>query len=383
MSASLANKISEPELETMKVLGQAGDALPVNVSRKSYARVLAAVLAVLLLAGCGVIAGPTVENAGPTDQPTDVQTVIPTDSPVSPQAAVEPGETAEPAVPLDPAIVPVVEALKQESVENMTLTIYYLPWYIFLRAPLTVDMLINDDSAEIVVLGKDELAETVRVLKEELPFVNMEPASEPTGRQFARLYYILEANGEKVFDLSLYDVNGNMFFHGTEIEFEELFYRIVEPYIPDYKYNPNEDEARTKDETSREETSGTLVVNGKTIVCDYLTIHENNAELPLTQVLTGLGADVVWLDNENAEVYFDGTKYSISLAEKSFMKSDSNMNYLDPPPGNDSYICIIANREIILDSNTLHGSLYLAGLKTKIEVDYQNQKVEVISVGST
>lgn len=140
----------------------------------------------------------------------------------------------------DPSISYVAQTLEREEVENMTLTIYYLPWHIFLRAPLTVDNLINDKHTEVVVLSKDEIAETVQKLKEEFPSTTLEPAKNPKGRQFARLYYVFEVNGEKLFDISLGGSNDNMFFNGTEMEFNDLFYRVVESYIPNYNYNPNE-----------------------------------------------------------------------------------------------------------------------------------------------
>ncbi len=147
---------------------------------------------------------------------------------------------AYPPAPLDPAIASVVEALEQEDLENMTLTIYYLPWNIFLRAPLTVDKLVDDSSTEVVVLGRDEMAKAVQMMKEELPSATLEPAKEPLLRQFARLYYVCEINGEKLFDVSYENTTGTtggMFFNGEEIEYNELFYRIVEPYIPNFKYS--------------------------------------------------------------------------------------------------------------------------------------------------
>lgn len=61
--------------------------------RKSFARVLAAVLALALLAGCGVIAGPAAENAPPDDPPTHVQESAPTERPISSRPTAEGGIT--------------------------------------------------------------------------------------------------------------------------------------------------------------------------------------------------------------------------------------------------------------------------------------------------
>ena len=51
--------------------------------RKGSARVLAALLALALLAGCGVIAGPAAENAPPDDPPADAPEPVSTEKPAS------------------------------------------------------------------------------------------------------------------------------------------------------------------------------------------------------------------------------------------------------------------------------------------------------------
>ena len=51
--------------------------------RKGSARVLAALLALALLAGCGVIAGPAAENAPPDDPPADAPEAVSTEKPAS------------------------------------------------------------------------------------------------------------------------------------------------------------------------------------------------------------------------------------------------------------------------------------------------------------
>ena len=128
----------------------------------------------------------------------------------------------------------IAQTLEQEDLENLKLTIYYMPLNIMTRTPLTVDQLINHSKTDVVILRGDEAADAVQLIKEEIRSVTLVPIGNPS-EQYARLYYVFEANGEKVFDVSFGGKNENMFFifNGIEMNYNEWFFNVVAPYIPD------------------------------------------------------------------------------------------------------------------------------------------------------
>ena len=134
-----------------------------------------------------------------------------------------------------------IHSIEQENPENLKLTIYYLPYYVYTPIPLTTDALIKNPSTIIVVLCGDEMDDVIQKLKAEGDTVQLVPVTDAS-RQIATLYYVLEANGEPLLDVSIYDVyreeNNTIFVNKVEYEFNEWFYHLVEPYIPEYEYSP-------------------------------------------------------------------------------------------------------------------------------------------------
>ena len=126
-----------------------------------------------------------------------------------------------------------IHPLEQENPENLKLTIYYLPYYIYTSRPLTTDELISCSATITVVLYGNEMDDVIQMMKAEAYAVQLVPVTDAS-MQFARLYYVLEANGEPLFDVSLGGKNNTIFVNKVEYEYNEWFFHLVEPYIPDY-----------------------------------------------------------------------------------------------------------------------------------------------------
>jgi len=152
--------------------------------------------------------------------------------------------------------------------------------------------------------------------------------------------------------------------------------------------------------------SGTLVVNGKDIVSENVTIRKEKysnpvlpsfpnsfivkiresfskeyyyyADLPLTEVLKSLGMSVDWVDGNTAEVKYNDEKYILSLAEVSLIKQgrgDSSFNYFDYEGGRMQYEVLV--RELILDSETMKITLNQMGEKINIYIDHDKSIINI------
>ena len=116
--------------------------------------------------------------------------------------------------------------------------------------------------------------------------------------------------------------------------------------------------------------NGMLNVNGKDIISENVKIHKNYADLPFTDVLKALGFNVVWLNGNNAEIILNDKKYILNLAEVSFIEDGKNNNLILPPPGSRTYNCEVLEKELILDSVTVHSVMYLMKRKININIDH-------------
>ena len=141
------------------------------------------------------------------------------------------GSNADDSAPAGMAWERIAEAIEQADPESLTLTIYHFPDSILTRAPLTVDQLKTHPKTEIAILRGDELAEILPALTAKLRAAQPDPV-QVLPWQYARLYYVLEADGKKLLDVSCADGANGLFVNGTEYEFDKWFYQLVEPYFP-------------------------------------------------------------------------------------------------------------------------------------------------------
>ena len=129
-----------------------------------------------------------------------------------------------------------VSSIKQDECANLQLTIYYLPPQILTRKPLTVDELMSFPQVQVINVFGDELDETLQTLKAEIATINLVSANETTN-QNARLYYIFEMDGEKVFDACFIGENHSFFIDGIAVKFNDFFLEIIKAYIPEEVYS--------------------------------------------------------------------------------------------------------------------------------------------------
>lgn len=125
-------------------------------------------------------------------------------------------------------------------------------------------------------------------------------------------------------------------------------------------------------------------IGEQTDINAYL-IHKEFAELPLTKVLNGLGATTEWIDDKNAKIVLKDRKYTLFVGDTSLpylggtslMEDDKNLNLLMCPPGSTTYSCKAADKEVIVDSNTILDYMYFMGENISIDIDVSKSCVYI------
>lgn len=122
--------------------------------------------------------------------------------------------------------------LKQENLDDLSLTIYYINPLILTLYPLSVDDLINMDNVHKIIIDGSNLEEHIDLLNR-ISNVDLVPV-EQESRVDARLYYVFETeNNRKVFDVSMWGKDNSIFVNGIETEENDIFYDVLETFLPD------------------------------------------------------------------------------------------------------------------------------------------------------
>lgn len=120
--------------------------------------------------------------------------------------------------------------------------------------------------------------------------------------------------------------------------------------------------------------NGNDITNGNHIKINY---EKRYAELPLTAVVTALGAKVEWQSKTTATISFGGKKYILDTTKNSLVEDGSTFNVLIVAPGSThgSFFQVVGN-EFVVDSDT--AKLLLANnMGAKIKTDYDQAIVSI------
>lgn len=128
-----------------------------------------------------------------------------------------------------------------ELPEDLTLTIYYLPYYILTRAPLTVEDLMEMEATVKIVVKSDELENHLSALKQ-LGSSAVQPTKEKFGLN-ARVYYIFEtSDSEKLLEVAMQQFIGDTeavgaFVNGIAVAKNPVLYEIIVPFLSEEDRN--------------------------------------------------------------------------------------------------------------------------------------------------
>ncbi|MBQ2445981.1 MAG: hypothetical protein II272_06015, partial [Oscillospiraceae bacterium] len=69
-------------------------------------------------------------------------------------------------------------------------------------------------------------------------------------------------------------------------------------------------------------------------------------------------------------------KYTLNTSEISLIEDGGFENLLNPPPGSQRAYTVL-EKELILDSDTVRGAMYLIGIELWIHIDHKEQVVYI------
>lgn len=121
-----------------------------------------------------------------------------------------------------------------EDINDITLTIYYKDPLVLTRYPWDVNMLIANCDHKFVVDGNEFEKQSDSICK--LFDAQLIPVNNPSSIN-ARVYYVIESkkNG-KLLDVAMWggnDKETSIFVNGIEVEEVDIFYDVIEPFLPE------------------------------------------------------------------------------------------------------------------------------------------------------
>lgn len=134
----------------------------------------------------------------------------------------------------------VSELIKNENINDISLTIYYVSPDTLTFLALSVDDLINRDDNKIVISGSD-LEEHIDLFKQ----INNDvliPVKKKTSVLDFRVYYVLESkkNG-KLFDVAMWGEDQSIFVNEFEVKGNDIFFDVIIPFLPEDEAKKLED----------------------------------------------------------------------------------------------------------------------------------------------
>ena len=120
---------------------------------------------------------------------------------------------------------------------DFTLTVYYVdPITLLTLYPLDVNTLIKTYGEQKIVVDGSILEEHVDLLKQ-IKNAKLKPVWHKMYTD-ARIYYIFEVAGKKVFDVVMWGSNDDidveaLLVNGAAIKVEDVFFDVIMPFLPD------------------------------------------------------------------------------------------------------------------------------------------------------
>lgn len=122
------------------------------------------------------------------------------------------------------------QAIEQEMPNGFHLSIYYIDPSILTRSPLSVDELVHSSLVQTIIIDSEHLKENIELLKQ-LNADGLIPAKSKS-KLNARLCYIFETdNNEKLLEVAVGGDNNSIFVNGVEVEHDDLFRNVIEPFV--------------------------------------------------------------------------------------------------------------------------------------------------------
>ena len=123
--------------------------------------------------------------------------------------------------------------IKQEEINDISLTIHYMSPFIFTFFPITIEGLVNgNEQFKTVIVGSD-FEEHIDLFMQ-MGNATVVPAWKKTPYMDIRIYYVFTSEEKgKLFDVAMWGIDENIFINGIEVRENAVFYDVIMPYLPE------------------------------------------------------------------------------------------------------------------------------------------------------
>lgn len=141
----------------------------------------------------------------------------------------------------------------------------------------------------------------------------------------------------------------------------------------------NNNDTATNNLALKEQNMYTVCINGKTVNDLYAFVSTENVKLPFLETIHALGMKVETESDNFARIICGNDIFMLHYSTDIVLvkQGDEEDNLMIPPPGNSSYYCMYEYNDVILDYETLSGTLYLMGVSAHISIDHTNNMVNI------
>ena len=118
-----------------------------------------------------------------------------------------------------------------ETLENISLTIYYIDPLILTRKPLSEADLVSFSEVHTIKIDAEKLVHHWTLLRK-MSNTILRPVRQESYMN-ARLYYVFEVGNSPILEVVISQIHGNVFVNGIEMEDDPIFYELIIPFLTD------------------------------------------------------------------------------------------------------------------------------------------------------
>ena len=146
--------------------------------------------------------------------------------------------------------------------------------------------------------------------------------------------------------------------------------------------NNNNNDTATNISGLKEQDMYTVCINGKVVNSLYAFVDTANVKLPFLETIQALGMRVETESDNFARIIYGNDIFMLHYSTDIVLakQGDEEDNLMIPPPGASSYYCRYEYNDVILDYETLSGTLYLMGVTAHISIDCSNNRVNITTL---
>jgi hypothetical protein len=121
--------------------------------------------------------------------------------------------------------------IEKGNLDELSLTIYYIPPDILPDPPLSVDDLQKWHHSQKIIINGNKLKEHMDLLNQVSHVIVTPVKGKP--RIDARIYYVFETKGRgKIFSVAMWGQDDSIFINDVAVKDDEVLHDIIRPFLP-------------------------------------------------------------------------------------------------------------------------------------------------------